>query len=240
MGLLRDRLAVEQGQASLRSDRAAVSPIIGELEAGAAPGKLIGRGAREPVDLIAALAQSALGDDDSLGPGLVHEKPARPRLAHALSETALATLLPGGSHGARLALAAGLLQVHDFWDASHDAAQRADELGERGFSAYWHGVAHRREPDAGNAAYWFCRVGRHPVFTALAASARTWLDEHGDSALTGRLIAGGGWNAFAMIDLCSGARPGTPGESLARRLQRLEMWLLLEATFEPLAACSPS
>ena len=67
----------------------------------------------------------------------------------------------GPSDGLRLALAAGLLQIHDFWDASHEAAQEADDLGERDFSAYWHGIAHRREPDAGNASYWFRRVGRH-------------------------------------------------------------------------------
>ena len=29
-----------------------------------------------------------------------------------------------------------------------------------------------------------------------------------------------------MIDLCPQAQPGSPREVLARRLQRLEMWLL--------------
>ena len=38
-----------------------------------------------------------------------------------------------------------------------------------------------------------------------------------------------------MIDLCTQARPGTPEETLARRLQRLEMWLLLEATYAEIA-----
>ena len=66
------------------------------------------------------------------------------------------------------------------------------------------------------------------------------LDEHGDAQLAGRLISGGAWNASAMIDLCTQARPGTPEEILARRLQRLEMWLLLEATFAALAPPSPS
>jgi len=240
LGLLRDRLTVEDGRASLLSDATTVSEIVGELEAGAALGERVERGALEPAVLIAALAWSALGDDDSPGPGLVQGKPPRPRLAGALSEAALGAVLKGASLPGRLALAAGLLQAHDFWDASHDAAQRADDLGEREFSAYWHGIAHRREPDAGNAAYWFRRVGRHPVFTQLAATARPWLDEHADSALTSRLIAGGLWNAFAMIDLCMGARPGSPEEALARRLQRLEMWLLLEATFAAMADCSPS
>jgi hypothetical protein len=144
-------------------------------------------------------------------------------------------VFPSAANRSRLALAAGLLQVYDLWDASHEAAQRADDLGERDFSAYWHGIAHRREPDPGNAAYWFRRVGRHPLFTPLADVARPLLDEHGDPSLTSRLISGGAWNASAMIDLCTEARPGTPREAIARRLQRLEMWLLLEATFAALA-----
>ena len=230
MGSLRDRLVVVEGRASVRSSGTAVAEITGALEAGALPVKLIGPGGLAAVDLIAVLAQSALGDDDSLGPALTQQKPRNSGLALALSEPAWVAVFPRASHGVRLALAAGLLQIHDFWDASHDAAQRADDLGERGFSAYWHGIAHRREPDASNAAYWFRRVGRHPVFSSLATSARPWLDEHGDSSLTARLITGSGWNASAMIDLCTGAPPGSPGETLARRLQRLEMWLLLDAT----------
>jgi hypothetical protein len=134
-------------------------------------------------------------------------------------------------------MAAGLLQVFDFWDASHEAAQRADDLGERDFSAYWHGIAHRREPDPGNAAYWFRRVGRHPLFAPLAEAAATLLDAYSEKAPISRLPSGG-WDAMAMIDLCTQAKAGTPLEALARRLQRLEMWLLLEATFAPLATSS--
>jgi hypothetical protein len=129
-----------------------------------------------------------------------------------------------------LALAAGLLQIHDFWDQSHRAAQEADDLGESAFSAYWHGIAHRREPDAGNAAYWFGRVGRHPLFEALAREATRILEAHDDEKLGANIVAHGSWNAMAMIDLCTGAAPGSPRENLARRLQRLEMQLLLWAT----------
>ncbi len=124
-----------------------------------------------------------------------------------------------------------MFQVHDFWDASHEAAQEADDLGERSSSAYWHGIAHRREPDSGNASYWFRRVGgRHPLFGPLAAAVRHRLEEHGDPSLTARLIPGGAWDPFAFIALCADGRPGPQVAGLALDLQRLEMRALLGAT----------
>jgi len=155
-----------------------------------------------------------------------------------LNESAVGQLYPGAGRAARLALAAGLLQIHDFWEASHEAAQVADDLGERSFSAYWHGIAHRREPDAGNAAYWFRQVGRHPLFPALHDAAGALLEAQGDDRLAERLLGQGGWNPSAMIDLCTEARPDTPNEALARRLQRLEMQLLLDATAAAAAGSS--
>jgi hypothetical protein len=239
MGILRDRLVGEGGRSQLRSNGTAVAEVISRLEAGVLPAGLIGSGLLSAADLVAVLSHDALGDDDSLGLSLAHGKPRHPKLAQALSEPAWVGVFPSLASRSRLTLAAGLLQLHDFWDASHEAAQKADDLGERDFSAYWHGIAHRREPDASNAAYWFRRVGRHPVFPALAEAARPWLEQHADATLSGRLLSGGAWNASAMIDLCTEARPGTPRETLARRLQRLEMWLLIEATFAPLDTASP-
>jgi hypothetical protein len=236
MGLLRDRLIGDGARDRLRSDGSAVADLIGRLESGELPGAIVATGAVTPADLIAALAHDALGCDDAPGLPLVQAPPRRPRLARALSEPAWVPVFPSAASRSRLALAAGLLQIGDFWDASHEAAQQADDQGERDCSAYWHAIAHRREPDPGNAAYWFRRVGRHPVFTPMTEAARLLLDQHGETALAGRLLSGGTWNAMAMIDVCAEARPGTPRETLARRLQRLEMWLLLEATFAPLAA----
>ena len=122
-----------------------------------------------------------------------------------------------------------MLQMYDFWDASHTAAQEAEDLGERSFSPYWHGIAHRREPDPGNAAYWFRRIGRHPLLVPLAAAARPILDAHGDPALTSRLLPQGAWNSSAFIDLCTGSRSGKAAE-LARSLQKIELRIVLEAT----------
>ena len=172
MGSLWERLNGVGGEARLRGGSALpVAEIIGRLEAG----ESAGISELAAADLLASLAFAALGGDDALGPALIQQAPPRPRLKTALEEPAVAKLLPGASRPARLALAAGLLQIHDFWDSSHEAAQAADDLGERGFSAYWHGIAHRREPDAGNAAYWFRRVGRHAVSGPLPRRrGRSW------------------------------------------------------------------
>jgi hypothetical protein len=206
--------------------RVSAALIVGRLESGEAL-EALGLSALE---IITALGRIGLEGHDGLGPALVQQTPTRPRLAAVLSEPALGRLLTSSTRPARLAVAAGLLQIHDFWDQSHHAAQEADDLGESAFSAYWHGIAHRREPDAGNAAYWFRRVGRHPLFEALAREAERTLQVHDHENLGAKVLAHGAWNVMAMIDLCTGAQPGSQQEIVARRLQRLEMQLLLFAT----------
>jgi hypothetical protein len=235
MGVLRDRLVLGDGPPRLRSNDRPAQDLVELCESNVGmiePGKSF---PWQPVDLMAAVAVSALGDDEAQGPSLTQTAPARPRLADAIGSISLARLFPGARRPAVLALAAGMLQIHDFWDPSHDAAQEADNQGEKSTSPYWHGIAHRREPDAGNAAYWFRRVGRHPSFEPLAAIAQPLLDTHAEATLTRQLISGGGWNPFGMIDLCTQARPGSAREILARRLQRAEMWLLLEESFAAVA-----
>jgi hypothetical protein len=216
-----------------RPDDALLAEVLDRLNAGAGPAQVCRDLSLDPAGCAAALGRAALGSDDPADwPALTQSRPRRPWLAPALGPEACAELFPGAAQPARLALAAGLLQIHDFWDASHQAAQQADDLGERAFSAYWHGIAHRREPDAGNATYWFRRVGRHPLFGRLIQEARPLLEAHQAELPPALSKSTTAWDPFAIIDLCTSARAGSARAALALELQRLEMSLLLEATVE--------
>ena len=200
--------------------RYALAEIALRLESGEEGAKIAAEPGFDAISIVAALGLAGITPE---GPPLVQESPRRPKLKTAASAAALAALFPKSSRTSRLALAAGLLQILDFWDESHHAAQEADDLGERQFAAYWHAIAHRREPDPGNAAYWFRRVGRHPVFEPLAATVQSWTD----ADATSRLLRNGSWDPSAFSDLC---RADSGYESVAKRIQTLEMTLLLDAT----------
>ena len=87
----------------------------------------------------------------------------------------------------RSACISGLWLYHDFLDESHTISQDLPSW----FGSYWHGIMHRREPDASNAKYWFRRVPANPVFEALAADA-----PNSGSRSTGQ------WDPFAFVDRC--------------------------------------
>jgi hypothetical protein len=213
-----DRVEIRDGVPVLGSFGAKVAEVVDRLE-----NENFAEIRLEPADLVAAIAFDALEPD---GPSLVQARPRRPKLLAALSQSGVPSLYTQSSQSARLALAAGLLQIHDFWDASHEAAQQADDLGERSVSAYWHGIAHRREPDPGNASYWFRRVGPHPLFPVLAEQARPLLEP----SQAARLLPGDRWDPFAFLTFANPRQADASTISLARALQRLEMRLLLEAS----------
>ena len=209
-----------------------VADLIAQIEAKADPADLMRSEALEPADLIAALAATALGGDNATGPALVQCRPSQPHLEHGLM--AVARLWKGSnSPTAHLVVTAGLLQIFDFWEASHTAAQEADDRGDTTkLGSLWHAIAHRREPDPGNSAYWYRRVGRDPagIFTALTQPSKQLLGKSGQPGWSNRLISNGRWDPMAFIEITNQAQPGTSEETLARKLQRLEMLLALEAS----------
>jgi hypothetical protein len=105
-------------------------------------------------------------------------------------------------------------------DSSHKISQDLSTAD----GSFWHGIMHRQEPDPANSAYWFRRVGAHPVFPALAAAAR----ELG-------YPAGAKWDPFAFIDYCEAARrkPGSAEEKLAMQVQLAEWQLLFDHCARP-------
>lgn len=115
------------------------------------------------------------------------------------------------SHAPEAALA-GLLLYFDRGEAAHAIVQEIETPE----ASFWHGVVHRREPDAENAAYWFGKTGRHPVFPALANQTREILAANPGSGFT----CAEQWDPFAFIEFCESARKG---QDAARRRTALEI-----------------
>ncbi len=138
-----------------------------------------------------------------LGPGTPNRL-ARAALAALSPERAFPALV---DRSMALACISGLWLLHDFLDESHTISQEIDTPT----GSYWHGIMHRREPDASNAKYWFRRVGNHPVFDQLT-------EEFGRR-----------WDPFAFIDRCEACRgTGNEEETTCQRLQLREWELLFD------------
>ncbi len=142
-----------------------------------------------------------------LGPGKP-QRPMRPQL-----EAASSAFAAGTNRDMAAACRAGLWLAFDFHDESHAISQDLSTVE----GSYWHAILHRREPDSANAAYWFRRVGTHPIFETLATEARA----------LGLMLPLGSWDPYAFIDLCEAHRDkGGEQEMLLRRVQ-LREWELL-------------
>jgi hypothetical protein len=124
------------------------------------------------------------------------------------------------------ALLAGLWLWRDCLDESHAISQGiASPTG-----SFWHAIMHRREGDFSNAKYWYARCRSHPALVETGrrvAQLSPDLPGRGDAGLE-RLLAGGGWEPDAFVDLVARAHraAGSPLAEAAVRIQRAE-WAAL-------------
>jgi len=152
------------------------------------------------------------GDGERLMP-LAMEQCSSQAARDRLRSASPSQLFPG-SRAPEAALG-GLYVYFSCFEEAHAIAQEIPTAE----GSYWHAIIHRQEPDAGNAAYWFRRVGAHPVFPALARAVGLQVR----------------WDPFAFIEQCEQARrrPGSELEARARTIQRLEWQLLFDYCAQP-------
>jgi hypothetical protein len=123
---------------------------------------------------------------------------------------------------------AGLWLRFDFLDQSHRISQEIDNPS----GSFWHGIMHRREPDYGNAKYWFRRVGRHPSFAAICDSAKEIAQAAPPDAAAEFLRQQDNWDPFAFVDLVATASDRhSPLEKMCRQIQLTEWQLLFDFCF---------
>lgn len=164
------------------------------------------------------------GNGERLMP-LVSRRCSSPAARDSLQGARPADLFPGAR--APAGALAGLWLYFSCFDEAHETAQE-DSSAE---GSYWHAIVHRQQPDADNAAYWFRRVGRHPVYRGLAALAAHIVARRPDAGLK----LGDEWDPLNFVAFCELAREqhGSPAEAAALEIQRAEWQLLFDYCARP-------
>lgn len=180
-------------------------------------------------DLLSDLAEQLLQRSSprlcELGPGCPNES-----VRSELDRLTPVTLLANGKvrdHSMAGCCCSALWLYHDFLDESHRLSQEI----ETSEGSYWHGLMHRREPDADNAKYWFRRVGRHDIFEPLRVTAAKMSSAGVCEKRAQFLTQQTTWDPYRWIDLCEAARSGqaeSATSQLCRRIQWAEWQLLFD------------
>ena len=164
------------------------------------------------------------GDGNRLSP-LVCAPSAAPEIKSKLTTSSAGSLFPN-AFAPECALA-GLWLYFSCFEESHEMVD--DMSTPEG--TYWHAIAHRREPDASNASYWFRQTGAYPLYPKLLDEARAIAGRHAAA----NFHAGEIWDPFAFVEFCERARrqPGSEMELAAREIQRAEWQLLFDRCARP-------
>ncbi|MDA7916163.1 hypothetical protein N9B94_02910 [Verrucomicrobia bacterium] len=155
------------------------------------------------------------------------------REAKALSESEVRTQTEAAINGAGIKgttaelVKSATLFMHDHLDASHTISQDITSAS----GSMLHGLMHRREPDYGNARYWWSRTGNHPCFDTLAERTTELLTNEGATDLLNQLLSDDAWDSSGMVDAISDAESGRTNSTtydLLKKIQKLEIITLLE------------
>ena len=121
----------------------------------------------------------------------------------------------------------GLWLYFSCWNECHEIVQNLETPE----AYFWHAILHRQEPDAGNASYWFRRVGSHAIFPDLRRAASDVVTSYPNAGFH----PGDRWDPSSFIAFCERARkqPGSPSERAALEVQRAEWQLLFDYCARP-------